>query len=111
MAEITATLADRHCLNQEKDLEALPRTGGEARTMRKQEGERTSGGRSWITGGALAAQTSSQGKLIMDSGATSHMCSDQHLFKDFHTLDHEQEVTLGDWHALEATGQGKSRYR
>ena len=29
---------------------------------------------------ALAAQTSSQGKWIMDSGATSHMCGDQRLF-------------------------------
>ena len=41
---------------------------------------------------ALAAQ---QAKWIVDYGATSHiMCNDQHLFKEFHALDREQEVIL-----------------
>lgn len=60
---------------------------------------------------ALAARASSQGKWIMDSGATSHMCGDQRLFKEFHTLDQDQEVTLGDGHALKATGRGKVTLR
>ena len=60
-----------------------------------------------FVGHALAAQASSQGKWIMDSGATSHMCCNKRLFKEFHALDHELEVTLGDGHALQATGRGK----
>ncbi len=61
-----------------------------------------------LVGHALAARVSSQGKWIMDS---SHMCGDQRLFKELHTLDHDQEVTLGDGHALKATGRGKVTLR
>ena len=53
---------------------------------------------------ALSAR--SKGTWIVDSGATCHMCNDQKLFKNFEPLEKSQEVTLGDGHALEATGQG-----
>lgn len=42
----------------------------------------------------------------MDSGATSHMCNSQCLFGEFKTLTRDLEVTLGDGHALKATGRG-----
>ena len=53
---------------------------------------------------ALSAR--SKGTWIVDSGATCHMCNDQKLFKNFEPLEKSQEVTLGDGHTLEATGQG-----
>jgi len=56
---------------------------------------------------ALAVQTSNfRGKWIVDSGATSHMCNNQHLFGKFKALTQHLEVTLGDGHALKATGRG-----
>ena len=53
---------------------------------------------------ALSAR--SKGNWIVDSGATCHMCNDRKLFTKFECLEKSQEVTLGDGHALEATGQG-----
>ena len=53
---------------------------------------------------ALSAR--SKDNWIVDSGATCHMCNDQNLFGNFENLPKSQEVTLGDGHALDATGQG-----
>ena len=53
---------------------------------------------------ALSAR--SEGNWIVDSGATCHMCNERKLFTKFESLQKSQEVTQGDGHALEATGQG-----
>ena len=42
----------------------------------------------------------------IDSGVTCHMCNDQMLFSDLNVLKRPQEVSLGDGHVLEATGEG-----
>lgn len=55
---------------------------------------------------AMTVKTPNQ-KWIVDSGTTTHMCNNRHLFREFHTLHHQPEVTLGDGHALKATGRGK----
>ena len=43
---------------------------------------------------------------IVDSGATSHMCSDRRLFVEMDTLEKTLSIILGDGHALQATGKG-----
>ena len=43
---------------------------------------------------------------IMDSGAACHMCYDDRLFDELHSLKQPLEVMLGDGYALEATGRG-----
>lgn len=53
---------------------------------------------------ALSAR--SRGNWTIDSGATCHMCNNENLFGKFEHLQKSQEVTLGDGHGLEATGQG-----
>ena len=56
---------------------------------------------------ALTVSTiGSQDKWIVDSGATCHMCNNRNLFTEFQALDHSLEVTLGDGHALKASGRG-----
>ena len=56
---------------------------------------------------ALTMQASNlRGKWIVDSGATSHMCNNQHLFGKFRALTQHLDVTLGDGHALKATARG-----
>ena len=45
-------------------------------------------------------------KWILDSGATSHMCSDINLFSDFQRTD-SVVVTLGDGHKISSVGIGK----
>ena len=45
-------------------------------------------------------------ELIMDSGAACHMCYDDRLFDELHSLKQPLEVMLGDGYALEATGRG-----
>ena len=42
----------------------------------------------------------------MDSGATCHMCNNEKMFATFKSFNKAQEVTLGDGHVLEATGEG-----
>ena len=44
----------------------------------------------------------SKDNLIIDSGATCHMCNDEVLFSDWNVLKKPQEVSLGDSHVLEA---------
>lgn len=41
---------------------------------------------------------SSQDEWIMDSGASSQMCSDQTLFTDFSRPNHPVQVSLGGCH-------------
>ena len=43
---------------------------------------------------------------IVDSGATCHMCNDSELFVEFDSPKKPIEITLGDGHTLQATGQG-----
>lgn len=50
---------------------------------------------------------SGQGRWIVDSGASSHMCNNLHQFHKFRTLRQPLEVTLGDGHVLKATGRGR----
>ena len=57
-----------------------------------------------IVGHALSA--SATNSWIVDSGATSHMCNSDKQFIKLRNLKQPLEVTLGDGHALEATGQG-----
>ena len=51
-------------------------------------------------------QAGGMGNWIVDSGATCHMCCDGKLFSELHLLEKETDVTLGDGHTLQATGQG-----
>ena len=53
-----------------------------------------------------AFSTVSNGKWIVDSGATSHMCNDREQFVNFKELSNKQAVTLGDGHTLDGTGIG-----
>ena len=55
----------------------------------------------------IVGTTSSQGRWIVDSGATCHMCNNQKMFMEFQALDHPSDVTLGDGHTLKASGRGK----
>ena len=43
---------------------------------------------------------------IVDSGATSHMCSDHSLFVELRNLTGPREVVLGDGHTLNVAGTG-----
>ena len=43
---------------------------------------------------------------IVDSGATCHMCNNEHLFVEMRQLEVPQEVTLGDGRSLEGTAEG-----
>ena len=45
-------------------------------------------------------------KWIVDLGATCHMCFDDKLFDELHSLEQPLEVMLGDGYAVEATGRG-----
>ena len=53
-----------------------------------------------------ALSANSGGNWIVDSGATCHMCNNGNMFAKFKSFDRAQEVTLGDGHVLEATGEG-----
>ncbi len=48
----------------------------------------------------------SQDQWIVDSGASSHMCNNRHLFQEIHTLHQKVEVTVGDGNTLTAVGRG-----
>ena len=43
---------------------------------------------------------------VVDSGATSHMCSDHRQFVELHNMTKPLEVALGDGHTLNAAGVG-----
>ena len=43
---------------------------------------------------------------IVDSGATCHMCNDEKLFVELHSLKQPMEVMLGDGHIIKAVGHG-----
>ena len=53
-----------------------------------------------------ALSANSRGSWIVDSGATCHMCNNEKMFATFKSFNKAQEVTLGDGHVLEATGEG-----
>ena len=53
-----------------------------------------------------ANSTGPLNKWIVDSGATCHMCCDDKLFDELHSLEQPLEVMLGDGYAVEATGRG-----
>ena len=55
-----------------------------------------------VVGHAFAARTSAD--WIIDSGATSHMCTSRHLFTDYRCLN--EKVSLGDGRSLKAVGRG-----
>ena len=46
------------------------------------------------------------GNWIVDSGATCQMCCNEKLFSELHPLEKQTDITLGDGHTLQATGQG-----
>ena len=52
-----------------------------------------------------AFQAGTVGNWIVDSGATCHICCDKKLFSELQSLAKPTDVTLGDGHTLEATGQ------
>ena len=45
------------------------------------------------------------GQLIINSGASCHMCCNRKMLTSFQLLDKPVEVTLGDGHTLEALGR------
>ena len=51
-------------------------------------------------------QAGTIGSWIVDSGATCHTCCNEKLFSELHLSVKQTDVTLGDGHTLEATGQG-----
>ena len=53
-----------------------------------------------------ANSTGPLNEWIVNSGATCHMCCDDKLFDELHSLKQPLEVMLGDGYALEATGRG-----
>ena len=53
-----------------------------------------------------ALSATSTGNWIVDSGATCHMCNNAKMFAKFKSFKKAQDVTLGDGHLLEATGEG-----
>ena len=53
-----------------------------------------------------ANSTAPLNEWIMDSGAACHMCYDDKLFDELHSLKQPLEVMLGDGYALQATGRG-----
>ena len=46
------------------------------------------------------------GKWIVNSGATCHMCCSEKLFSELHPLDKPTDVSLRDGHTLQASGEG-----
>lgn len=51
-------------------------------------------------------ETTHESQWIIDSGATSHMCTDRRMFTKLRPLSKSLEVKLGDGHVLMAVGQG-----
>ena len=51
-------------------------------------------------------QAGVMGNWIIDSGATCHICQDEILFSELQLLAKEMDVTLGDGHTPQATGNG-----
>ncbi len=56
-----------------------------------------------VVGHAFAARTAD---WIIDSGATSHMCTSRHLFTDYRCLQLHEKFSLGDGRSLEVVGRG-----
>ena len=56
-----------------------------------------------------ALGTTHESQWIIDSGATSHMCTDRRMFTQLQPLSKSLEVKLGDGHMLMAKGQGTVR--
>ena len=56
--------------------------------------------------GGVNEPTQSGTQWIIDSGATSHICSDRSLFTDLKKLNHPLDVVLGDGRALIAKHSG-----
>lgn len=52
------------------------------------------------------ASSTMNGKWILDSGATCHICSDRSRFVKLYPLKKNIDVKLGDGHTLEAVGEG-----
>ena len=50
-----------------------------------------------------ALSADSRCNWIVNAGATCHMCNNRKMFANFRR---PQDVTLGDGHVLEATGEG-----
>ena len=46
------------------------------------------------------------GKWILDSGVTCHICSDRNMFDKLYPLKEKIDVKLGDGHTLKAVGEG-----
>ena len=51
-----------------------------------------------------ANSTDPLNEWIVDSGATCHMCCDDKLFDELHSLKQPLEVMLGDGYAMEEQG-------
>ena len=51
-------------------------------------------------------ETTHESQWIIDSGATSHMCTDRRIFTEFRPLSKSLEVKLGDGDVLMVVGQG-----
>ena len=57
-----------------------------------------------VTEHALSANRRSN--WFVDSGVTCHMCNNKELFDQIIHLEMPQEITVGDGHSVQATGQG-----
>lgn len=58
---------------------------------------------------ALATQEKTNGKWVIDSGASSHICNDLHMFDELHICKDGTGVTVADGKVLEATGRGTGK--
>lgn len=70
------------------------------------DGESDSDGVGLLVCHALSASSRSSDRWVIDSGATSHMCNDKSLFKDFVHVEPPEDIALGDGHHLKTTGRG-----
>ena len=104
LASESATASERRDKSGFKAKRGVTHKANKTSAGHKDIGNSSSDDEALVVCHALSAR--SQGNWIVDSGATCHMCNDQKLFGKFEHLPTFQEVTLGDGHALEATGQG-----
>lgn len=107
-----------------KDCEELAKVKGQSRTAtygkkkskigafkvtitaEDESGNESEGTSGLVVQHGLSAVSKPCNDWIVDSGATSHMCSDKSIFTNLHTLSSPLPVTLGDGRSLQAVGRG-----
>ena len=54
----------------------------------------------------LSANATRSDSWIVDCGAKGHICNNEKMFVDLHSLNQPLEITLGDGHTLHMTKHG-----